>query len=109
MHTPMGNVDEGGNTAAQIQQGMHLNGAARLLVWGPWTQRQTDIDSGRVQRVDGIAKFDAKRFIGIKGTRDADQNLRPIGVYPPITALVGVCQSRTRNLAANAKVIELAG
>src|ERR1022692_1612659 len=81
----------------------------RLLVRGPWTERKTEINRGRVQRVDRIAEFDAKRLIGIERSSDADQNLRQIGVHTPVTALVGICQSRTRNLAANAKVVEFAG
>jgi hypothetical protein len=109
MRTPVSNVDEGRNTAAQIQQGMHFDGATRLLVGGPWTERKTEINRGRVQRVDRIAEFDAKRLIGIERSSDADQNLRQIGVHTPVTALVGICQSRTRNLAANAKVVEFAG
>src|ERR1022692_2635740 len=109
VHTSMGNVDEGRNTTAQIQQGMHFNGAARLLMGCPWTERKTNINRGRVQRVDGIAKLNTEWIISVERASDADQDLRQIGVHAPVPALVGVCQSRTRHLAANAKVIEFAG
>src|ERR1700732_4480297 len=66
MRTAMGNVDEGGNAAAQIQERMHLDGATRALKGCPGTKRKTDINRRRIQRVDGVVKFDAKRFIRIQ-------------------------------------------
>lgn len=109
VHTSVGNVDEGRNATAKIQQGVHLNGAARLLMGCPGTERKTDIDCGRVQRVDGIAKLNTEWIISVERASDTDQDLRQIGIHTPVPVLVGVCQSRARHLAANAKMIELAG
>src|SRR5271155_5276392 len=67
VHTSVGNVDEGRNTTAQIQQGMHFNGATRMLVGSPWTKRKTDINRGRVQRVHRIAKLHTEWIISISG------------------------------------------
>src|SRR5207302_4588910 len=75
VRTAVGNVDEGGNAAAQVEERMHLHGAARALKGSPGTKRKADVNGRRIQGVDCIVEFDAKRFIGIERARDCDQHL----------------------------------
>jgi len=73
----------------------------------PREDRQTQIDGRGIQGVDGVIEFHAEAVLRIELARSADQVLREIGVQPPIAALVGIGQCRTRHRLREAHVIEL--
>jgi len=92
----------------QIQQGVHLDGALVLAELGPREQRQTQVDRRGVQCVEAVRQVHADRIVGIEWAGDADQDLREVGVDPPVVALVGIGQRGARHAATEAHVVQLA-
>jgi hypothetical protein len=45
----------------------------------PGKQAQTQVDGGRIERVQGVIELDAQGILGIKRTGDGNQNLREVG------------------------------
>jgi hypothetical protein len=74
----------------QVQQGVHFDGAFVLAELGPRKQGETEVDGGRVQRIQALIKFHAHRIPGIQGPSHANQDLREIGVDAPVARLVSV-------------------
>src|ERR1700674_1475778 len=54
VHFAAGNADERGDVAVQIQQCVHLDCGFVLSESGPGKQRKTQVDGGRVQRVQTL-------------------------------------------------------
>src|SRR5215813_14875774 len=98
-----------GNIAAQVKQCMELHGGFVTTELSPRKKRQTQIDNGRVERVDGLLQFQAKRFIRVQLTSFRYQDLSEVSVDPPIAHLIRVRERITRNSPANTHVIQLAG
>ena len=65
VHLAVGDVDEGWNIAAQIEQGVHLHRRLRRAEVRPRKDRQTEIDRGRVQGVDRIRQLDAQTLASL--------------------------------------------
>ena len=99
--------DERRDVATQIEQRVQLDRRLGRAEWRPGKDRQTQVDGGRIERVDGILQVDAERFVGIEPPRDADQALREVAVDAPVARRIGVGQRVARNVAAKAQVIEL--
>jgi len=108
MHFSVGNANECGDVAMQIEQRVHLDRAFGLAELGPRKQRQTEIDSRRIQRVESAIQFDTNRVFGVKRSGDADQILREVGEDAPVVRFVGIGQRGPRHLAAKAQMIQLA-
>jgi len=108
MHFPVGNADERGDIAVQIQPGVHLDSGFALAKLGPREQRQAQIDGRGIQRIETVRQVHADRIVGVEWPGDADQHLREIGVDAPVVALVGVSQRGARYPAAKSHVIQLA-
>jgi hypothetical protein len=87
---------------------MHLDGGLVPAKLRPRKQRQAQVDGGRIQSVQALLQIDANRIAGIQRPGDGDQNLCEIGEDPPITRFVRVGQRRTRHLAAESQVVQLA-
>jgi hypothetical protein len=94
--------------AAQIQQRVQLDGRFGRSKRRPRRRRETQIDGGRVERVDGLGQCHAEGFLGIRALRDTDQPLSEVGADTPIAARVGIGQSVARDVAAEPQVVELA-
>ena len=64
VHLAVADVDEGWDTAAQVQQRMELDSGLGFAKRCPVEQAQTQIDGGRVQCVDRVLEFEpqAKRL-----------------------------------------------
>src|SRR2546425_5186343 len=103
----MSNNDYRRNVAAQVEQRMQFDGAFALAKVGPGKQRQAEIDSGRIERVDGLLQSQAEVVFEVKRPRCLDQQLGKVGVDAPVAHRVGVRQRVARNATANAQVIEL--
>jgi hypothetical protein len=73
---------------------------------GPREQRQTQIDGGGIERVDGLIEFQTEGVLGVKPPGQADQYVRKIGVDSPVPHLIRVGQRVARDGAANSTVIE---
>ena len=104
----VGDVDERGDAAAQVHQGVQLHGPLGRPEAGPGEQGQAQVDGGRVERVDGVVEFDAEVLVQVELARGVDQGLGEVGVDAPVPRLVGVGQCVARDRAANAHVVELA-
>lgn len=73
---------------------------------GPREQRQTQVDGAGVERVDGGFEIGVEGLVGVERTGDGDQSLRQIRPDAPVVRFVGVGQSRLRNAAAEAEMVE---
>jgi hypothetical protein len=83
----------------KVQQRMHLDGRLVLAKSGPREQRQAEVDGGRVQRVQALIQVHADRIAGIQRSRNADEDLREIGIDAPVARLVGFRQCVFRAMA----------
>ena len=105
MHLAIGNADERGDIAMQVEQRMHLHRAFVLAEPGPRKQRKAQIDGGRIQHVQALIEVYADRIGGIERPRNVDQDVSEVRKDAPITRLVCVGQSGAGYLAAKAHVV----
>ena len=59
-------VDEGGNAAPQVQQGVQLDGRFGLAKRCPLEQAQAQIDGGRIQAVDSVVELEPDGLCCVK-------------------------------------------
>jgi hypothetical protein len=100
-------VNEAGDVAAQVEQGMHLHRCLGGTERRPRKYRQTQVDGRGIQGIHGIGQIDTKGLFGVKLARNADQALREVGINAPVANRVGVGQRVPRDLAAKAHVVQL--
>src|SRR5665213_142024 len=100
-------MDEGGNSATQIEQRVQFHRRLGLAKRCPRKQRQTKVDGGRVQRVNRLAQFDAEWFLGIQAPGGANQSLGELEVDLPVASFVGVGKRTATDIATNTQVIQL--
>ena len=103
----IGDVNEGGNAAAQIQERVKLDRPFALSEPSPGKDRQAQIDGRGIQRINGVVEFQTQVLVGVERAGNPNQRLGEVGIDPPVAVLVGVGQSVARNAAADAHVIEL--
>src|SRR5215471_14111136 len=75
---PLGNMDETGNAASQVEQGVHLHGGLGAAEVRPRKHRQTQIDGRGIQGVNGVVEIDPHAVAGIKPPCLSDQLLREL-------------------------------
>lgn len=92
----------------QIQQRVHLDCGFVLSEFGPGKQRKTQVDGGRVQRVQTLLQLHADRIRCIERPREADQNLCEVGVDAPVMRVIGVGQRGACHPAVKTHVVEFA-
>jgi len=109
VHLPIADMNKTWNVAAQVEQRMQLYRCFGRTKRRPRKDRQTQIDSSRIQRVDCLGEIDAKRFVQVKWSSYSDQALRKVGVDSPISNRIRIGQRISRHLAAKAHVVELGG
>jgi len=102
----VGDEDDGGDVALQIEQGMKLDSAFVLSELCPGEEGKTQIDDGRVQGVEGLIELCCKGFLGVELSGLADEELGEIGVNLPGAHLIGMGESVARDPAADAHVVE---
>jgi hypothetical protein len=107
VHLAITDVNERGDVAAQIEQRMQLDGCLGPAEHGPRKHRQTQIDGGGVERVDGFLQIDAEGLLHIQPPGDADQALGEIGVDAPVAHGVGIGQRVASHRRPNPEMIEL--
>jgi hypothetical protein len=92
VHFAAGNADKRGDIAVQVQQRVHLHRAFVLSKPRPRKQGETEIDGGRIERIEAVGQIDAHRILGMKRSGDTDQVLCEIGEDAPVVSFVGVRQ-----------------
>ena len=103
-------VNESGDGATQIQQGVQFDGRLVRAKRGPRINRQAQVYRRGIEGVDGGIQVDRHRLFGVQRARHGDQVLRKVGVDLPRPGCIGVGQSVARNgLAAQTHVIQPLG
>ncbi len=103
-------VNESGDGAAQIQQGVQFDSRLVRAKRGPRINRQAQVYRRGIEGVDGCIQVDRHRLFGIQRARHGDQVLREVGVDLPRPRCIGVGQGVARNgLAAQPHVIQPLG
>src|SRR3990170_3186320 len=102
----VGNQDEFGNVALEIQQRMQFDrpfGAPKL---GPGKERKAQVDGGGVQGVDRGVEVDAEVVAQIELFGSLDEDLSEVGVDAPVALVVGMGEIAVGDRAVNAHVVE---
>ena len=105
----VGEVDEAGDIAAQVEQRMHLHRRLGGAKQRPGKERQAQVDGRRIQRVRRVRQLEAKAVAEVERARLHAQALGKFGMDTPIPRLGGIGQRRTRDLLPKAHVVELGG
>ena len=100
------NADNCGDLASQIQERMQLHRMLIGLVGGPGKKAETQVDSSRVQGIDGVAELDPQIFLSIELASPSDEHLGEVAINSPIAHLVGIGQRAARNWAAETHMVE---
>lgn len=103
----VGNVDEGRDAAAKIEQGMQLDRPLGLSELCPGKDGQAQVDGGGVQSIDRLVEFHPEVFVQIEFAGNRYQCMGQVGVDAPVANFVGVGQSVPRHLRADIHVEEL--
>ena len=103
----VGNVNERGDGATQIEQGMQLDRCFVRSERRPRINRQTQIDRGCIEGVNGGIQIDRQRILRVQRSCQANQVLRKVGINLPRPCGICMGQRIARNrLAAKAHVIQ---
>src|ERR1017187_9537580 len=108
MHLAIGNANEGGDVATQVEQCVHLHRTFVLTEPGPRKHRQTKINRCRIQRIQGLNEIHAERIVCIEWPGNGYQHLGKVCKDAPIVRLVGIAQCRARHASSEAHVVQLA-
>ena len=104
----VGNIDEARDIAAQVQQRVYFYRRFGGSEMRPWEQRQTQVNGGRVQRVN-VVQVPNQALAYIKPSGLRDQPLGERRVNAPVTDLVGIRQRRSPDRSPKAQVPEFCG
>ena len=107
MNLPMGDADHARNRASQIHFGMEFDGALVLPKRSPWKKRETQVDRGGIQGVNGLVELHSEVLVRIQLSGDLDQHVSKIGIDAPIPFFVGIGQGASGDSASYPCVIEL--
>ena len=103
-------VDECGDGAAQIQQGVQFDRRFVRSKGCPGINRQAQVYRCGVEGVNRCIQVDRQRVVGIQRARHGDQVLCEVGVDLPRSSCIGIGQGVARNgLAAQTHVIQTLG
>jgi len=99
VHFPVGNMDETGNVATQVDQRVEFDGRFSAAELGPREETQTKIDGCGIEGVNGLFQVDSHRIFDIQFSSVGNEDLRKVGVNAPVAILVGLGQSVARDRA----------
>ena len=103
-------VNECGDGAAQVQQGMQFDSRLVRAKRCPRINRQAQVYRRGIEGVNGCIQVDRHRLFGVQRARHGDQVLREVGIDLPRPGCIGVGQGVARNcLAAQSHVIQPLG
>ena len=100
-------MDENGNGAAQVDDGVGFDGGFGRAEVRPGEQCQAQIDGGGVQRIERFLETQSIVLALMQLDRDGNQSMTEGLEQMPVAPLVGIGQSRTGYPAANPDVVEL--
>jgi len=107
VNASVSNDNHCGNTAPQIQKGMHLDRSLPFAEYCPREQGKTQIDCGGIQGIDCLIQFHAEAFVGIQSSCLPDEHLGEVGVDAPVPDLVGIGQGIAGNVPTDTHMVEL--
>ena len=107
VHLAIGDVNEGWNVVAQVEQRMHLDGSFCSAKMCPWKDAQTQVDGRGVECICRLLQFHHKAVAGVKHSGDLNEAYREILVDVPVALFVGIGQRALGDVASYAQVIEL--
>lgn len=87
---------------------MELGDAFALAKNSPWKKRQTQVDLGPIEYIDGVLQFQLQIFAGVKSSGLGDKDLGNIGIDAPIASFIGVGQRVPGDLSSETRVIKAA-
>ena len=99
-------VNEGRNGAAQIQQGMHLDGGFGRAKGRPVEQAQAQIDRGGIECIDRVAQVQPQILVVVKLPGAANEDCSKVGPDTPISRLVRIGQGGAMDGMAQTHGIE---
>ncbi|OQC72249.1 MAG: hypothetical protein BWX44_01765 [Spirochaetes bacterium ADurb.Bin001] len=94
------------NISMQIQKSMEFDGPFAFPELGPGEKGKTQVDSRRIQGVNGLIQFDTKGIGGVKLSGFLDEDLREVCINPPISGLIGMSKGIAGDLSPDAQVIK---
>jgi hypothetical protein len=108
VHLAVADVDEGGNGASQIQQGVQLDSCLGFAKRGPVEQAQTQMDGGGIQGVDRVLELQPQVLVQVKLAGTTYQNGGQVGPDSPVARFVGIGQGGAVNAVAKSHGVQLA-
>ena len=105
----LGDEDAGGNGTSQVDLRVDLDSRFGLSKIGPREQRQRQVDSRRVQSVNGIVDVEPEILPGVERPGFSHESLGQILPQPPIALIVGVGQSRLGHRLQKTQVVKSSG
>lgn len=99
-------MDESGDIAAQIEQGMQLDGRFGRTEGCPWKQREVQVDGRGIQGVGGIVQLDTEAVVAIEPARPPYKQRLHVRPDTPIASFVGIGQCRAFDRGAKAHAIQ---
>ena len=100
-------MDEGGDVAAQVEQGVQLYRSLGSTKWRPWKQRQAQVYGRRIQCINGAVQIDTEAVVAIQLARTSDEQGGQVLPYVPVASFVGIGQRRTFDWRAKAHAVQL--
>lgn len=100
-------MDENGNAAAQVDDGVGFDCRLGRAEVGPRKQCQTQVDGRGVQRIERFLEAQAAVLVLMQLDRYGNQPMAKCLEHAPVASLVGIGQSGTGYPAANPDVVEL--
>ena len=99
-------ADKTRDISTQVYQCVQFDGGLVFAKSRPGKQRKTKIDGGGIEGVCRLFQIDSEAFPGIQFSGDADQNLGEVGIDTPVSFLVCIGKSASRDFASNASMIK---
>ena len=96
------------DAAAQVQQGVQLDGGLGPAELGPGEQGQAQVDGGGIQGIGGVVEGDAEVVVQEQRPGEANQLVGQLLVDAPVPVLVGLGQGVAGDVTANAQMVQLA-
>lgn len=107
VHRAIGDVNEGWNVAAQVEQRMHLDGSFCSAKIRPWKDAQTQVDGRGIECIGLLLQFHRKAVACVKLSGDLNEACREICIHAAVALFVGIGQRALGDVASYTQVIEL--
>ena len=107
MDAGVGDIRDHRDAGSYIQQGMKFYTGFSFAIRSPWEQRETQVDKGGIQSIDGLIQFDAEVFLDIEFPCLADEHVGKIFIDSPIPGFICVCQCTAGDVATKTHVVKL--